>query len=180
MLNADKNCDSHMTEKSGKIGRRELCRRSVSTKRLPWTMSCRKRMTQAQLNETMGEIGSLLHRLEVRPAGPVVTTTFSLTQTAEGAVMDAELLVPLDRPVECPPGYQIKPHFLLANAVKLRHMGNPAYLQQSTNELTDFIRANDLTPITTSYNVTVQGAAAPAELDNMIVDIYVGVSPNIL
>ena len=37
-----------------------------------------------------------------------------------------------------------------------------------------------LTPITSGYNVTVKEPTSQAEIDNMIIDIYVGVSPNIL
>jgi hypothetical protein len=89
-------------------------------------------------------------------------------------------LVPLDRAIAVPEGYSLKPHFYLTNAVKLRHVGNPAMLQASVDELNAYIGKKRLTPITVGYNVTVKDAASQQELDSMIIDIYVGVNPNLL
>ena len=79
-----------------------------------------------------------------------------------------------------PSGYAWKPHFLLTNALVVRHEGNPAGLQASANALNAYIMEHQLTPITVGYNVTVKEAKTPLELDEMIVEIYVGVSPNSL
>lgn len=143
-------------------------------------LSYRGLVTQQQLEEKIGEMEGQLHRMNARRSGPVVSTTFSVTPTPRGALMDMELLFPLDHPITCPTGYRFNPRFLLTNAVKLRQVGNPEQLPQSTAELSDFITSNGLTPITTSYNVTVQGASSPSELESVIIDIYVGINPNSL
>lgn len=44
------------------------------------------------------------------------------------------------------------------------------------NELVGYINQNKLTPITSLYNVTVNEPKSPADIDSMVVDMYIGVS----
>lgn len=62
----------------------------------------------------------------------------------------------------------------------IRHIGNPAALQNTVNELNAYIMEHQMLPITAGYNVTVKEAKTPLEIDSMEVDIYVGISPNLL
>lgn len=92
--------------------------------------------------------------------------------------MDIEVLIPLDKRISVPSGYTFKPIFRLNNAVKIRHIGNPATLQNSANELMRYITDNELMPITAGYNVTVQELVNQTDIENLIVDMYVGVCDN--
>lgn len=94
--------------------------------------------------------------------------------------MDIEVLIPLDKKIATYSDFKFKPLFRLNNAVKIRHEGNPAMLQNSANELMQYINSHDLMPITAGYNVTVREPASQNDVDNMIVDMYVGVCDNIL
>lgn len=143
-------------------------------------LSYRAKMTQQELQAKSQEIEKLLQNSGAQRSAPAVTTTYSVEQGAGGTVMDIEFLVPLDREITAPNGYVWKPHFLLTNALRIRHIGNPATLQNSINELNAYITERRLVPITTGYNVTVKEAKTPQELDNMEIDIYVGISPNLL
>jgi DNA gyrase inhibitor GyrI len=62
----------------------------------------------------------------------------------------------------------------------VRHTGDPARLQETVNALTAYIQERGLTPITAAYNATVKEAKTPLEVDDMMVDVYIGISPNIL
>jgi effector-binding domain-containing protein len=73
-----------------------------------------------------------------------------------------------------------KPVVLLTNALKIEHKGNPANLQETINVLLKYIEERKLTQITTGYNVVVKEASNPEFVDDMIIDVYVGISPNIL
>lgn len=137
-------------------------------------------MTQQEFAAKSQEIESIMKEYGTQKAGPVVTTTFRVEQGAMGPVMDAELLVPLDKEIPVPSGYVWKPRFLLTNAVKLHHVGHPSALQNSINELNAYITQHQLVPITSGYNVTVKEARTPLELDTMEIDVYVGISPNVL
>ena len=143
-------------------------------------LSYRAKMTQQELNLKSQEIAKLLEQSGAKKTGGAVTGTFSVEQGPNGPLMDVEILIPLDRDIPVPAGYTWKPHFLLTNALLAKHHGNPATLQSTANELNAYMAEHQLVPITVGYNVTVKEAKTPAELDDMEVDIYVGVSPNIL
>ena len=143
-------------------------------------LSFRAKMTQQEFAAKSQEIERILKESGAIKAAPVVTTTYAVEQGAMGPVMDVELLLPLDQEIRAPEGYTWKPHFLLTNAVKLHHVGHPSRLQNSINELNAYIREHRLVPITSGYNVTVKEAKTPLELDTMEVDVYVGISPNVL
>lgn len=141
-------------------------------------LSFRSKMTQQEMAAKSQEIESILQNNNAHKASPVVTTTYAVEQTAQGVVMDVEILIPLDKEISVPAGFLWKPHFLLTNALMVRHIGNPSTMQNSVNELNAYIAEHHLTPITTGYNVTVKEARTPLEMEQMEVDIYVGVSPN--
>lgn len=143
-------------------------------------LSFRAQMTQQELAAKSQEIERILTESGAKKAAPVVTTTYAVEQEPMGLVMDVELLLPLDRKISVPEGYVWKPYFLLTNAVKLHHMGHPSQLQNSINELNAYIQEHRLVPITSGYNVTVKEAKTLLELDTMEVDVYVGISPNVL
>lgn len=60
------------------------------------------------------------------------------------------------------------------------YFGNPALMQNTANELMAYIKNKGLMPITAGYNVTVQEPSSPTDMDSLIVDMYIGVSDNIL
>ena len=75
------------------------------------------------------------------------------------------------------PGYRFKPIFLLANAVRAHLVGNTDSLENSIKELYKYLQVRNLRPITTGYNIPQNDPDDPKDL---IIDIMVGVDPNIL
>ena len=53
-------------------------------------------------------------------------------------------------------------------------------MQNSINEFNAYITEHRIASITVGYNVTAKEAKTPLEIDSMEVDIYVGISPNLL
>lgn len=143
-------------------------------------LSYRGKMTQQQMNVKSQEISKLIELSGAHKNGFVATSTFSIEQAADGALMDVEILVPLDREIAVPAGYMWKPRFLLTNALMVRHVGNLSLLGAAVNELNAYILEHKLVPISTGYNVTVKEAKTPLELEQMEIEVYVGISPNIL
>lgn len=141
-------------------------------------LSYRAKMTQADLMQKSLEIEKVISDRQARHNGPTVTSTFSIESDTSDPVMDVEILVPLDRTILPPSGYVWKPTFRLTNALMIRHIGHPSGLQATANELNRYIIEHKLIPITGGYNVTIRDAKAPQELDQMEVNIYVGISPN--
>lgn len=58
----------------------------------------------------------------------------------------------------------------MVNAVYARHIGNPMLLQNTYNEIIDYINKNNLQPITAAYNVTISDIREGQALYNFIVD----------
>lgn len=140
-------------------------------------LSFRGKMTQQELVAKSQEIDQLMKANGVSKAAPTATTTFSVEP---GGIMDIEVLIPLDKTFNVPGGFAIKPKILITNALMIKHRGHPSGLENTVNALNNYIISNHLVPITTGYNVTVKDANTPLGIDNMEVEIYVGISPNIL
>ena len=143
-------------------------------------LSYRTKATQQQLAQSSKEIEELLKNNGAKRNGSSVTATFAVDTTGAEPMLDIEILIPIDKNISVPAPYTIKPLFRLKNAVKIRHYGNPALLQNTANELMEHIKDKGLMPITAGYNVTVQEPSSPTDIDSLIVDIYVGVCDNIL
>jgi hypothetical protein len=139
-------------------------------------LSFRRKLTQAELQIEAARIGQFIKDGGYAKAGPSVSATFAV----DGATMDFELLIPLDKPFVPPEGCTCKPVFKLVNAISIRHIGNPATLQETLETLIAYIQKKQFQAITSAYSVTVQDAQTPDMVNQMIVDVYIGVSPNIL
>ena len=90
--------------------------------------------------------------------------------------MDMEILIPIDKEIKVPANYRFNKKFLLTNALMIKHYGNPTYIESTTMLLNKYIKDHNLDPITTAYNVMPQ-QKSPTQ---MSIDIYIGISPNLL
>ena len=117
-------------------------------------LSFRGKVTQQQLNEISKEIETLIKSNNAHKKGGSVSATYAVDTTGTIPLIDMEL--------------------------KIRHEGSPVYLQNTANELMRYISEHGYTPATAGYNVTVKEPANQADINNMIVDIYIGVNDNIL
>ncbi len=140
-------------------------------------LSLRKKITQEEMQKEMAKIGQFFEENGIKKSGYIATTTYSIDSDGK---LDIEILVPMDKLVELPPEYRLKPVFKLVNAIYARHEGNPANLQNVYNEMMEFIKENNLQQITTGYNVTVKDSSLAMSMGEIVIDVYIGVSENIL
>lgn len=143
-------------------------------------LSLRKKVTQEELNGQMMKIGQFLKEKNLKKNGPIINTTFAVEMKDNKQILDTELSIPVDREIELPAEYTFKKVFNLVNAICIRHTGNPMTLQNTYNDLNKFLTENKLQPITPAYNVTVNDVTDTAKIDEAIVDIYLGVNPNMI
>lgn len=145
-------------------------------------LSLRKRMTQEEINIEMGKIGKFLQDNEIKKVGSIITATFAIEENCGRHLMDMEILVPIDKIKEFdfPGEYIFKPLFHIFDAVYARHEGNPATLQNTYNEILDFIQQNKLQQVTAGYNVQVKDFLPGMTADEIVIDVYIGVSRNVL
>lgn len=141
-------------------------------------LSLRKQLTQLEIQQELKEIGQVLKEVDVKLDGNLVTTTFDV-QTVDGdQVFDTEILVPIDRKVTLPEKYNFKKEFILANAIYVSYQGNPSNMTNTLNEMLDYINKNGYQQITSAYNVQKNSSKTQNDINNMIIDIYIGVSNN--
>lgn len=143
-------------------------------------ISYRAKMTQQEVNDVMKRMGEFIRENGLNRSGCVTTTTFTVENTGGTQLMDIEILCPVDKACDVPPGFTFKPEFRLSSAAKITHKGSPANMQESVNKLIGYLNQNKLTPVTSLYNVTVTEPKTPQDIDNMVVDMYIGVTDNIL
>jgi len=92
----------------------------------------------------------------------------------------ASMCIPLkENTLEANPSFWIKEHIYLASAIKTRHEGSLDTLKDSLYETQMYMDTQNLSPIT-PFCCKVLAGLNVEDTQNMIVDIYVGVNPNII
>jgi len=148
--------------------------------RLENVLSLRKKMTQPEIQQEMMKIGQYFQEKGIKKNGPVVTATFAVEQVEGQPLLDMEILVPMDKQVDLDGEYRLKKVFHLVNAVYARHEGNPNFLQTTLNEMVKYSKDQGLRQITAAYNVNVRELKPGDSLEEMVVDVYIGVDPSTL
>lgn len=143
-------------------------------------LSLRKKMSQADINSEMIKIGKFLQDNGAKKAGPVVTATFAIDTLNGQSILDMEILIPLDKEIAVAGEYTLKPVLHIVNALYARHEGNPSTLQNTYNKMLAYINQNRLQQITAGYNVQIKDMLTGMSPDDMIIDVYIGMNPNIL
>ena len=116
---------------------------------------------------------------KIRQAGAEkVGYPISATYAVEGEMIDVEILVPINRRLHNIGNYVFKEKLLITNALQAMHRGNPVGLQQTCNQLNQYIIEQKLVPITVGYNVTRR--VDMLNVENTEIDVFVGINPNIL
>ena len=137
-------------------------------------LSFRRKVTQSELENIGKDMKSKLAQVGAKPVGNAITATYG----AERNSIDVEILLPIDCNTGNIGNYCFKEKIRIVNAVVASYRGNPMGSQNACNELNQYIMENKLQPITVGYNVTKK--VDPLNIDNTEIDVYVGISPNIL
>ena len=147
--------------------------------RMKNVLSYRAKITQTEFNNAGLAINKFIEDGGFKKTGPTVSVTFSIEQQGADHIMDTEILIPLDKEFNPPDGCTKKPEFYLTNALAIKNIDSLVMVQKAYEVLSDYIARQNLQAITSAYNVTIQ---EPKTLtgDGMIMDVYIGVSRNIL
>lgn len=106
--------------------------------------------------------------------GNPITVTYAVGDDT----IDIELLIPIDKSINSVDKFVFKNQIKIVNAVVACYKGHPIGLQEACNQLNQYIMEHKLQPITVGYNVTKKTDMLNPE--NTEIDVYVGISPNIL
>lgn len=131
----------------------------------------RNKLRQEEINAIMARAEEIMKVTDSKINGPVITAVHSVKEQ----ICDFEIIFPLDKAIESSGDFIYKEKFEIVNTLMFRHTGNPQTMNSEMEEFVRYIKENNLKPVTPFYNITVKGAKTLAEIDDMIVDIYVGI-----
>ena len=137
-------------------------------------LSYRGKLKQTELENIGKEMVSYIQSAGAKRVGNPITATYEL----EGDEIDIELLMPIDKSIESIDKFDSKNQIKIVNAVVASYIGHPMGVQDACNQLNQYIMERRLQPITVGYNVTKKTDMLNPE--NTEIDVYVGISPNIL
>lgn len=131
--------------------------------------------TQTEINEAFQKIERLLLEKNVKKNGNICTATRNLDVKNGITYLDFDIFVPLEKNLECSPPFEIIEHFEVNNALMIRIKGNPRQSDKAMEMLGEFMKSKNYLPVTPAIIATIKGANTPSEIDEMIMEIYVGV-----
>jgi spermidine/putrescine-binding protein len=86
--------------------------------------------------------------------------------------------MPIEKSIDSTDKFVFKKQIKIVNAVVASYKGHPMGLQDTCNQLNQYMVEHTLQPITVGYNVTKK--MDMLNPNNTEIDVYVGISPNIL
>jgi len=137
-------------------------------------LSYRGKVKQAELENVGKEMESHIQNTGAKRIENPITATYAV----EGDEIDIELLIPIDKSIDSTDKFVFKNQIKIVNAVVACYKGHPMGLQEACNQLNQYIVEHKLQPITVGYNVTKKTDMLSPE--NTEIDVYVGISPNVL
>ena len=137
-------------------------------------LSYKGKVKQAELENVGKEMESYIQNVGAKRVGNPIVATYAI----EGATVDVELLMPIDMIINSKDKFVFKNQINIVNAVVAAYKGHPIGLQDTCNQLNQYIMEHKLQPITVGYNVTKKTDMLSPE--NTEIDVYVGINPNIL
>lgn len=137
-------------------------------------LSYRAKVRQAELENIGKEMENYIQNAGAKRVGNPITATYAI----EGDTIDVELLMPINMIINSTDKFVFKSQIKIVNAVVAAYKGHPIGLQDACNQLNQYIMEHKLQPITVGYNVTKKMDMLNPE--NTEIDVYVGISPNIL
>lgn len=137
-------------------------------------LSFRGELRQSEVESVAKDMQAYIKNVGAKLVGAPITTTFAIKTD----LLDVEVLMPIDGIIASTDKYKFKEKLKITNALVASYKGDPAGLQAASNQMTVYMSEHNLLPITTGYNITRKVDILNPE--NTEIDVYVGISPNIL
>jgi len=119
-----------------------------------------------------------IEALGLKMSGRILATVKTVNSVSVDNFWDTEFLVPVDREFKNNSHFVYKPLFKMMNAIKTQHVGSMSDIHERIVLLENYIAEYDLKPITGYYFSFLSSPVDSPK--SCIVDIYVGISDNIL
>jgi hypothetical protein len=131
------------------------------------------RFTVAEFQKNLMKMSNSYKDYALNNGEYMITTTKTVEFVSGEQVMDVEMLMPVSyrMPVEEP--YQFKDKVRITHALYAK-VTDSAFLQESLNQVNEYIIENKLQPITSAYIIQSKKDNKPC------IEVYVGMNPNLL
>jgi hypothetical protein len=150
------------------------------TLRMENVLSYRRELTPSDFKMAVKEINTLITELNATKTGHTVTVNH-VVFVDNAPKSEFEILVPLDRKVEFVRNFfSFKPVFYLEHAVKLSYSGKYSELNTAAVAAQKYISDHNLVPVTPAYCVNIQEYEPEYSDRDIVEDIYIGISRNVL
>ena len=137
-------------------------------------LSYRGKVKQSEIENIGKEMECYIQNAGAKRVCNPITATYAFEEDE----IDLELLIPIDTIIGSTDRFVFKNQIKIVNAVVAFYKGHPMGLQDACNQLNQYIMEHSLQPITVGYNVTKK--TDMLNPGNTEIDVYVGISPNIL
>lgn len=137
-------------------------------------LSFRGKVKQDEIEKIGKDMESYIERLDAKKVDNPITATFLL----ENDLIDFEILIPINKKIVSSEKYVFKEKLKITNAIVGIHRGNPDLIQNTLNELNQYILENKILPITVGYSVIKN--VELTNLNETVIYYYLGINSNIL
>lgn len=134
---------------------------------------CKRKMSHEDIFSFIRYASENIRALDLEINDKIMFTTVN---SDDGEMI--KVMIPVSGQVRSCGEFEYQPMFKLVNAVAIRHEGGFAVIGSTEKKLTEYIAENHFEPITSPYYVVVRNDTS--NLDNNIIDIYIGINYNIL
>lgn len=128
-----------------------------------------------KIGDIIKHVDMHIDTIGLKKMGKMIT---SMEETEGAASVNLDILIPVDSSFEENEHFLLLPQFKLLHAVKIRHEGTINNLSKTQEILKKYLESHSYEAITKYYNVIIRHDSEI--LANSIIDIYVGINPNVL
>jgi hypothetical protein len=131
------------------------------------------RFTVKEFQQALMNMGNSFKDYSAFNGEYVITTTKSLEVIGGEQIMDVEILLPISYRMPVDEPYLVKSKIKLTNSLYAK-VSDITQLQESLNQVNQYILTNQLQPITSAYLVQTKQDNKPC------IEIYIGINPNMI
>ncbi len=159
--------------------------------RLNNLLSCRKHVHEVEINREFINMATIIKRYKLNQTGSIITTVHSINEGDGVKIMDIEIMIPVDIENSIYKGgnltsleknltkinYRFIKSFILEDMLYTAHKGTPELLNASYEKMRNYIVENKLQSRTPIYNIYRNKIGSNQSVDDLIIDIFIGIQP---
>lgn len=141
-------------------------------------LSCRRNIQEKDIDKEFAEMAAFIKMYKLNQVGGIITTVHKIDKDSE--LLDMEIMIPIEHKATDLKKYTVKPIFHLVNALHLGYQGSPGNLSTAHQEIFKYVAEHKLQPITPLYNFYSNKLDETQSLEDLKVDLLIGVNPSII